>query len=629
MPTLRLNRLLLAVLGLLLAASTAHAWWDNAWPLRKKITIDTSATGVQLTDTIGPVPVLLRLHDGNFAFANAAQDGSDLRFVTEDDKTVLAYHLEKFDPVLNEAFVWVKLPDLKPGTKTSIWLYYGNGKPPTAAASEPKATYDNDTVLVYHFGEHGTPAVDASGHGNNSAATGTPSDGAMIGTGIRLDGHAPLTIPASDSLKWIEGPNATISAWVKFGGPQPAATLLTRRDDAKAFSLVVDRNTLLVEIASDTGVQRSPWAAPVTANAWHHVAIVTNGTGTTLYVDGETYTTMPSALPALAGPIVLGAEAPNSTVDRAKFTGEIDELEISKIVRTPSYLKFAAADQGGDSATKLLVFGDEEQPKSWLSWLKGGYVGIIIDSLSVDGWVVIGILMVMMLISWVVMISKALYLNRVSKGNSQFLKEWRHVATDLSVLDSADADQAKTLGGRADAATQRIMHAAPLYRVYHVGVEEIRHRVSSGRSGGSRVLSTRSIEAIRASLDGTLVRETNRLSSQMVLLTIAISGGPFLGLLGTVVGVMITFAAVAAAGDVNVNAIAPGIAAALAATVAGLAVAIPSLFGYNYLLTRVKVATSDMHVFIDEFVAKMAEFYSEPVESARSSSRTPFTPTAK
>ena len=70
----------------------------------------------------------------------------------------------------------------------------------------------------------------------------------------------------------------------------------------------------------------------------------------------------------------------------------------------------------------------------------------------------------------------------------------------------------------------------------------------------------------------------------MVLLTIAISGGPFLGLLGTVVGVMITFAAIAAAGDVNINAIAPGISAALLATVAGLAVAIPALFGYNYLI---------------------------------------------
>jgi biopolymer transport protein ExbB len=95
------------------------------------------------------------------------------------------------------------------------------------------------------------------------------------------------------------------------------------------------------------------------------------------------------------------------------------------------------------------------------------------------------------------------------------------------------------------------------------------------------------------------------------MLTICISGGPFLGLLGTVVGVMITFAAVAAAGEVNVNAIAPGIAAALLATVAGLAVAIPALFGYNYILSRVKDAKDDMHIFIDEFVTRMAEFYKE------------------
>jgi len=110
-------------------------------------------------------------------------------------------------------------------------------------------------------------------------------------------------------------------------------------------------------------------------------------------------------------------------------------------------------------------------------------------------------------------------------------------------------------------------------------------------------------------LDSGYVHETQRLNRMMVMLTIAISGGPFLGLLGTVVGVMITFAAIAASGDVNVNAIAPGIAAALVATVAGLGVAIPALFAYNYLITRIKDATSEMQVFVDELIAKMAESY--------------------
>jgi biopolymer transport protein ExbB len=107
-----------------------------------------------------------------------------------------------------------------------------------------------------------------------------------------------------------------------------------------------------------------------------------------------------------------------------------------------------------------------------------------------------------------------------------------------------------------------------------------------------------------------MIREIQRLNSQMVVLTISIAGGPFLGLLGTVVGVMITFAAIAAAGDVNVNAIAPGIAAALVATVAGLAVAIPALFAYNYLIGRIQALTADMQVFVDELTTRIAENHS-------------------
>ena len=60
-------------------------------------------------------------------------------------------------------------------------------------------------------------------------------------------------------------------------------------------------------------------------------------------------------------------------------------------------------------------------------------------------------------------------------------------------------------------------------------------------------------------------------------------------------------------GDVNVNAIAPGIAAALLATVAGLGVAIPALFGYNWLASRVKTLSADMQIFVDEYVTRAAE----------------------
>ena len=122
-------------------------------------------------------------------------------------------------------------------------------------------------------------------------------------------------------------------------------------------------------------------------------------------------------------------------------------------------------------------------------------------------------------------------------------------------------------------------------------------------------LSGRSIQAIRASLDAGLVHESHRLSDGLIYLTISIAGGPYVGLLGTVVGVMITFAIIARSGEVNVNSIAPGIASALLATVVGLVVAIPALFIYSYLNGRIKNSLALMQVFIDEFVAKMAEFY--------------------
>jgi biopolymer transport protein ExbB len=204
------------------------------------------------------------------------------------------------------------------------------------------------------------------------------------------------------------------------------------------------------------------------------------------------------------------------------------------------------------------------------------------------------------------MVRKASYLSRQAKGNASFMKYFRELTADLTSLDRGDGET-KQGGGKLSAADRRMMRDSSLYRIYRVGATQIRRRFAG--SMRAKGLSVQSIAAIRAGLDAAYVQETQRLNRLMVILTIAISGGPFLGLLGTVVGVMITFAAIAATGDVNINAIAPGISAALVATVAGLAVAIPALFGYNYLITNIKNLTSDMQVFIDEFVARMAESY--------------------
>jgi biopolymer transport protein ExbB len=251
----------------------------------QKITIDAGAAGV--TSPIGTVAVLVRLHDANFQFAAAKSDGSDLRFVAADDKTPLAFHLEKFDSLLNEAFVWVKVPDLKPGAPATIWLYYGNGGKSAARADDVKGTYDSDTVLVYHFTERGQPPVDASASGLNAQNAGASADGAMIGLGLRLDGHSIVTIPASPALAWNDGAAFTWSAWVKFGAPQPNAVVFSRVTGTGAFVIGVNNNFPFFEVTNASGSQRSQPAQLAVAVGWRHVAVVGTGRTITLYVDGE------------------------------------------------------------------------------------------------------------------------------------------------------------------------------------------------------------------------------------------------------------------------------------------------------------------------------------------------------
>ncbi|MBS0480319.1 MAG: DUF2341 domain-containing protein, partial [Proteobacteria bacterium] len=234
-PLRRFLKGLFAAALLAQCANPLCAWWNNDWSARRKVIIDPAAAGLASGDAIGGPAVLLRLHDGNFNFAAIAADGADLRFVAEDDKTVLPYHIEKMDTVLNEAFVWVRVPDLKPGVKTSVWLYYGNAKPP-AATTSAKETYDKDTVLVAHFAEHGQPPGDSSGSGNTFATAGIAADGALIGTGLRLDGRTALMLPASASLAWAQGATLTWSAWIKPTALTPNAVLFQRHEDDRTFT---------------------------------------------------------------------------------------------------------------------------------------------------------------------------------------------------------------------------------------------------------------------------------------------------------------------------------------------------------------------------------------------------------
>ena len=580
----------------MLGPGPALGYWNEEWTARKRFQIDTSATGANVTDPIGPAAVLIRLTPGNFRFEAAKEDGSDLRIIAGDDQTPLKFHIEKYDALLGEALIWVGVPELKPGAKTDLWVYLKN--PKAVAAEDAKGTYDPGMALVYHFGERGQPPRDSSTWANHALTTGKSTDGAQIGRGLHMERGSGVTIPAGPSLAWAAGAKMTWSAWIKPADGAATGVIFSRRDGPGALVIGVDAGKPFVEVQGANGQRRAVATTGLGADKWHHLA-VTAGDSVQLWVDGAPAGKLEGGLPALSSSSVLGQPpaGESAVVGGASalpgFEGDLDELEISKVERPRGWMQVMAISQGSDPG-KFLVAGQDEETGG----PSGGYLRVIVRSVTPDGWVVIGLLGVMALVSWMVMVSKASYLGSVERANARFSEQFQKTSGDLPRLVMTEGVPQPTEGSK-------LHKDASLFRLFQIAAREVKHRIDAGRP-----INAEAIESIRASLDAGLVRENQRLAKRMVLLTIAISGGPFLGLLGTVVGVMITFAAIAAAGDVNVNAIAPGIAAALVATVAGLGVAIPALFGYNWLLTRAKDVTANMQVFVDELVTRIAEVYS-------------------
>ena len=582
---------LAALLALaLLAPGAAHAatWWQKEWPYRRQLTIDTTSKGVQVATPVGRAPLLIRLHSGNFQFDEASDNGGDLRFVAADDKTPLAYHIETFDPVLGVATIWLDVKDIPVGGTQNLYMYYGNKK--ATPAVDAQGTFDPDYTLVYHFdAAAGAPPKDKTAYGNN--AQNAPSgvdDGSVIGKGARLTGTGPVIVPASPSLAIAAGGAFSFSAWVKFDAPQTRAAIFARHEGGANLVIGIDQGAPFVE----AGGQKVAALTPLPKGAWGHIAVTADGHNITLYVNGKQAGIAPAALPAFTGPIGLGADLPGAASGLTPFIGGMDEVRLSKVARPAGLIAIDAASQGADS--RLVTFGADEKPAG----VGFGLFGVIVKSVDGTAWAVISLLGVMSALSWFVMVTKVSYANAADKANDRFLKLFRELGADVSALADEEAlgpVRAKQLG------------LSPVYRVYRAAAQEIRRREASGHT----VLRAEAIEVVRALMDANLVRENQKLAHNMVWLTISISGGPFMGLLGTVVGVMLTFAAVAAAGEVNINAIAPGISAALLATVAGLAVAIPAMFGYNYILIRNKNITANMHVFVDEFVTRVSEYHSD------------------
>lgn len=587
------------MLVLFASHAIAQEWWNEAWQYRKKITFDTTADGADIKENLADVPMLVRLHTGNFNFANCKGDGTDIRFVGGDGLTPLKHHIELFDPIDEMALIWVKVPRLAAASKADfILMYYGNET--AMGGQDARGTYDVNQLAVYHLGEVEGLPQDVTAYENHAveslAGQGLPS---IIGRGFLFSGGGEyIRIPSSPPLEFSGG--LTFSAWLRIPQPQEDAYLFSREDGDNAVVVGIEGTKLYGRVTVAGETVETEKTADLSPQAWHHVAVTAvPGGRMTVYVDGleMTWAQLQGDLPSLETDIALGSSLVEGSEGHG-FVGDLDEVRLSNTARTLGWIR--AAFEGQGSSGTLTGYGVESIHEG--GGLPTFYLGTIAKNITLDGLVVIGILAIFAVLSWLVFLGKAFSLFVQGRSNRGFQREFQE-AEDLLALDSEEEE----------------IPNSSLYRVYQAGCREVREWLSRpGALVGNpepvrRPIPEGVVDGVKASLEAAFVEETKRLNAWIVILTMAITGGPFLGLLGTVWGVMNTFAAMAEAGEANIMAIAPGVASALSTTVFGLIVAIPALFAYNYLNSRIKNITSDLAVFVDRFALHVKEHYGEAV----------------
>jgi biopolymer transport protein TolQ len=219
------------------------------------------------------------------------------------------------------------------------------------------------------------------------------------------------------------------------------------------------------------------------------------------------------------------------------------------------------------------------------------------DQARPEAKVIIILLFISSIAVWWMMIFKVIQMRRARKLNSLFGQEFTSQKAVLEMFDR-----------------KLEVEGCPLYAVYLSGCQQLDQRLR-GPSGerAKQQISLKNMEHIKRAIENVVAKESLRLESGLILLAIAVSGAPFMGLLGTVWGVMSTFAGIAQSPQgATLAVMAPGVSAALVTTVAGLLVAIPSMFGYNWLVHNLRAFTVELDNFAQEFVSKMeTEFLAE------------------
>jgi biopolymer transport protein TolQ len=196
------------------------------------------------------------------------------------------------------------------------------------------------------------------------------------------------------------------------------------------------------------------------------------------------------------------------------------------------------------------------------------------------------LLLIFSIYSWAIVITKWFWLKRAENETRGFLSRFQRGGKLSELYKATDPDA-----------------RSPLVRVFMVGYDEINNQISETEG------RVRSIDALSRVLQSATIAEVSQMERRLTWLATTANASPFIGLFGTVVGIIIAFHGLSTASASSIQAVAPGIAEALIATAAGIAAAVPAAVFYNHFLNRIKALTAIIDRFCLELLNLVERYY--------------------
>jgi hypothetical protein len=317
----------------------APAWLDDGLTARRPLDVSLP---VGIDETLTDFPVVVRLDA-----ARHPDLESELRFGLDDHQTVLAHEIERWDDD-GESIVWVEVPSID-ATVSRIWMYYGGS--PLTTMIDPVDVWSNGFVAVWHLGEQ---LVDSTIGGHDGVAAGAAPVSGLVGSGTTFDGGSDYVdvsaAPVFDEL-FVTG--GTLSVFIRptSGGEVDRGRIIDRTTTtsfADGWSLLMSHYATPDSVGFAYGFVGSFgwWTTPpgsIIYGEWHHVAASFSEVDPepSLYVDGVPQTVVveqtPVGLPPGASDLAVRIGGRSGGQNR-DYLGEMDELRVAHVVRTPGWI---------------------------------------------------------------------------------------------------------------------------------------------------------------------------------------------------------------------------------------------------------------------------------------------------